>query len=133
MSLETEVIAKYAGLFTESRLWWDETPDGMAVTDRMAPFGILQEVGGSNRQYVDDTEEPEFITARVQLTIWGSRRVEVSDAMRNFNTALRASNTADWYARASGEAVGDNNEVLKLRGSRQDFIFTYRNPNFATP
>lgn len=130
MSLESEVIALYAASLS-NRLWWDEMPDGMTAAQRDAPFGILQQVGGANRQYVDDKEEPEFLTARVQLVIWGKVRIEVSNAMRNFASLVRASNTVNWYARESGEPVGDHNEALKLRGSRQDFIFTYRNPNFV--
>lgn len=132
MTLEATVIELYAASLG-NRLWWDEIPDGTTAAQRVAPFGVVQTVGGSNRQYVDDKEEPEFLTARVQLTIWGARRIEVSDAMRNFASLVRSSNTVDWYARESGEAIGDINEFLKLRGSRQDFIFTYRNPNFPMP
>lgn len=130
MSLETDFIAKYAPLLN-GRLWWDEMPDGMTADDRIAPFGVAQQVGGVSRQYVDDKEEPEFLNARVQLSIWGASRIAVSDAMRNFASDVRASNTADWYAREIGEPVGDSNEVLKLRGSRQDFSFTFRNPRFV--
>lgn len=129
MSFETDVIAKYQGIFNE-RLWWDEMPQGMTANDRIEPFGILQQVGGVERQYVDDTEQPEFLNARVQLTIWGARRIAVSEAMREFNAEVKNSNTADWYARQMGEPVGDSNEVLALRGSRQDFSFTYRNPRY---
>jgi hypothetical protein len=130
MSLETDLIEKYGALFTD-RLWWDEIPPGLTAEQRKAPFGILQQVGGTERQYVDDTEQPEFLNARVQLYVWGARRNEVSDKLREFNAAVKASNTADWYARQMGEPVGDSNEVLALRGSRQDFSFTYRNPHYV--
>lgn len=129
MSFETDIIAKYQQVFNE-RLWWDTAPDGMTAQDREAPFGVLQIVGGDHRQYVDDTEQPEFLNARVQLFVWGARRIEVSDAMEDFIAEVKASNTADWYAREMGRPVGDSNEVLALRGSRLDFSFTYRNPRY---
>jgi Protein of unknown function (DUF3168). len=130
MSFETDFIAKYAALFN-GRLYWDESPEGWTAEQRAAPFAIAQQVGGSNRQYVDDKEQPEFLNARVQVDVWGSRRMEVSDAMRSFVAAVMQSNTADWYAREMGEVIGDHNEVLKLRGSRQDFNFSFRNPRYV--
>lgn len=129
MSIESDIISKYGALFA-GRLWWDETPDGLTTEERQAPFAIAQEVGGADRQYVNDKEEPEFFSARVQLVVWGARRLEVSAKMDDFAAAVRASNSADWYARELGRPVGDSNEVLKLRGSRQDFSFTYRNPRY---
>lgn len=131
MSFESDVIAKYKALFGD-RMWWDETPESMTPADREAPFAILQGVGGSTRQYVDDKQEPEFLNARVQVMVWGARRLEVSSALRDFASAVRASNTEDWYARPMGEPVGDSNTTLKLRGSRQDFDFHYRNPNYVS-
>lgn len=129
MSLESDFITKYGPVFA-NRLWWDETPDNMTAADRMAPFAIVQQVGGQERQYVNDKEEPEFLAARVQVNVWGARRIEVSEALRTFVSAVRASNSIDWYARPAGEAAGDHNEVLKLRGSRQDFMLHYRNPRY---
>lgn len=129
MSFESDMIAKYKALFGD-RLFWDEAPEDWTANDRIAPFGILQQVGGIDRQYVNDKEEPEFLSARIQLFVWGARRLDVSAKLREFVSAVRASNSADWYARPSGEAVGDSNEVLKIRGSRQDFMFNYRNPQY---
>jgi hypothetical protein len=132
MSFETDMIAKYGAVFS-GRVWWDEIPDGMTADQRAAPFAILQQVGGTTRQYIDDKEQPEFLTARVQVVVWGARRVDVSAKLRDFDAAVKDSNTATWYARSMGEQVGDSNEVLKLRGSRQDFSFTFPNPHYPGP
>lgn len=131
MQLESEVISKYAPLLA-GRLWWDEATPLDTAAKREAPYGVLQIINEGSRQYVGD-EEPPFLEARVQLNIWGARRLEVGAAMRGFATAVRASNTADWYARPLGDAASDSNDTLKLRGMRQDFNFTYRNPNYAGP
>lgn len=132
MSFETDFISKYSSVFN-NRLWWDESPDGMTAQERVDPFAIMQVVGGSDRQYVDDKEQPEFLNARVQVVVWGARRIDVSDKMREFVAAVKDSNTTDWYAREMGAQIGDSNEVLKLRGSRQDFSFTFRNPRYVGP
>lgn len=130
MQLESEIISRYAGQFN-GRLWWDQTPLTTA-DDRKQPFGILQIIHEGSREYVSN-EEPEFLSARVQLNVWGESRLGVGAAMRSFSTFVRSSNTADWYARPLGGAESDFNETLKLRGMRQDFNFTYRNPNYAAP
>lgn len=126
MSIEVEMIQRFKGVFN-GKLWWDETPDNMTAADRVEPFGIMEIAGGSTREYVDQSE-PEWITARVQVFVWGARSIAVGEAMRRFTAAVRASNDKDWIARPQTEAVGDSNSTLKLRGLRADFSITYRNP-----
>ena len=126
---EDDFIQKYMPVF-DGKLYWDTAPAGQTPTERNNPFGIVQQVGGDNRKYVDDTEQPEFLTARLQLYVWGARRNEVSPKMREFVSFAKASNTKDWYIREAGAAVGDFNDVLQLRGQRQDFILTFKNPDY---
>ena len=126
MSIEADIIAKYASVFG-GRLYWGEADglDGLVV-----PFGILQRNGGNSRQYVDDTVEPEWLTTDVLAHVWGRDVIAVANKMADFVAAVRASNTADWIARPLREAIGDRNDVLDIRGLNQDFRFVYRNPRY---
>lgn len=132
MSFEEDIIAKY-GPTLAGRLYWDTAPEGWQAEQMDAVFGIMQQVGGKRQEYVDDKDQPEYLNARVQLVLWGRRRIEVSNKMRELQAVVMASNTPDFYAGVLGEPVGDNNEALKLRGSRQDFSFWYKNPLFVGP
>jgi hypothetical protein len=130
MSFEEDIITKFAATFA-GRLYWDTAPDGWQVPQMDAPFGIIQQVGGKALTYVDEKEEPEYLNARLQLFVWGKQRIAVNNKLREFVSTVRASNLPDFYAIVSGEAVNESNEVLKLRGSRQDFSFWYKNPMYV--
>lgn len=132
MSFETDMISFY-GTTMAGRLYWDTAPQGWQPQQMDAPFAIMQQVGGKRQNYVDDKEQPEFCNARVQIFMWGRRRTDVSQKMRELTAAIMASNSPDFYASVEGEMMGDSNEVLDLRGSRQDFSFWYRNPLFVGP
>jgi hypothetical protein len=130
MSFEEQIIATYGPIFN-MRLYWDQSPQGWVAANMEEPFGILQAVGGRRQEYVDDKEQPEYLNARVQLSVWGRHRIAVSNKMREMQAAVMASNTPEFYATVIGEPVGDSNETLSLRGSRQDFSFWYKNPLFV--
>lgn len=130
MSFEEDFITKY-GPTLANRLYWDHSPEGWNANDMDAVFGIAQHTGGRRQTYVDDKEQPEFLNARVQIVLWGRRRIEVSNKMRELQGVIMDSNLPEFYAEVMGEPVGDSNEVLKIRGSRQDFSFWFKNPLFV--
>lgn len=132
MSLEADLIAKFGPLFN-GNLHWDTTPDGWKPVSGQPPLAIMQRVGGPRRQYVDDKEQPEFLRARVQFWVWGASSIAVAEKMEALQAAVMNSNTIDFYGQVIGEPMGDSNEVLKLRGLRQDFMFAWRNPLFVGP
>lgn len=130
MSFTDDIITKYAPTLV-GRMWWDEIPAklgaALAALDAVAPFCIVEQVGGVERVYVDN-DPSEWQNARVQLTVWGSQRRDVDAALDALRLVILASGSVDWYARPEGAKMHDANEVLKLRGSRQDFSFWYKNP-----
>lgn len=129
MSFETDIIAKYEAAIG-GRLYWDTAPTSWTPDQMIAPFCIMQLVGGDYRMYVDGTEH-EFLNARVQFFVWGRERIAVSDAMRSLSHAIAESGAIDWIVLPSGAPSGDYNDVLKLRGSRQDFGFWFKNPLYV--
>ncbi|HEX8586170.1 MAG TPA: hypothetical protein VF680_17390 [Allosphingosinicella sp.] len=126
MGFEADVITKYESVFG-GRLFWDTSPEGWTTTDRNAPFGIVQQVGGVERIYLDNTPSA-LANARLMFWVWGARRTEVCDALRALRKAVLDSNTATWVATPEGAPSHDFNEALKLRGSRQDFSIWYPDP-----
>lgn len=128
MSFETDMIAMYSAWIGD-RMWWDELPEGTTPAQRAEPFIILQKIGGPRRQYADDAEQPSHLQARVQVEVWGARRIAVADTIRNFIAYALTTNTANWGVRVLGEPMDDANTTLGLRGTRVDFMFVYPNPN----
>ena len=131
MSFTDDIIIKYAPTLA-GRMWWDEIPPKLALTlaeptAAVAPFCIVEQLGGVERVYVDN-EPCAFSNARVQFTMWGRQRRDVDAALDALRLVILASGSNDWYARPEGVKMHDSNEVLKLRGSRQDFVFWYKNP-----
>lgn len=131
MSFTDDIILKYAPTLS-GRMWWDEMPAALAASlvnpsGDVAPFAIVEQVGGVVRQYVDG-DPSEWQNARVQITVWGTRRRDVDAALDTLALVIQASGSATWNARPEGAKMHDANEVLKLRGSRQDFVFWYKNP-----
>lgn len=126
MSFETDLITKYESVFG-GRLWFDQIPDGTPRSQLSAPFGIMQQVGGKDQWYFDNTL-PDYQNARMQFWVWGDRRIAVADAARTLRKAIADSNTSTFITMPQGAAVGDYNEVLKLAGARQTFGFWYTDP-----
>lgn len=130
MSFTDDIIIKYAATLN-GRMWWDEIPPKIAATlasnDAVAPLCVVEQISGVERIYVDN-EPSEWHNARVQFTMWGSQRRDVDAALDALYLVILASADASWYARPEGAKMHDANEVLKLRGSRQDFVFWYKNP-----
>jgi Protein of unknown function (DUF3168). len=126
MSFETDLIDKYGAIFG-GRLWHDTAPDDFNPNAAPDVFCIMQQVGGTDRWYVDNTL-PGMQNARMQFFVWGPRRIEVSDAARALRKAVADSIAINWVTSPLGAAVNDYNEVLKLRGARQDFGFWYPDP-----
>lgn len=129
MSFEENIIAKYAPVFG-GRLYWDTTPREWGPGNMQVPFCIVSQVGGQYRKYVDNTEH-EFLNADLQFFAWGNNRVAVSNAVRDLSKAIIESGTTTWITMTSGAPSGDYNEVLKLRGQRQDFGFWFLNPLYV--
>lgn len=102
------------------RFWPDTTPDGMPRSEMDDPFCIWQKVGGTTRQFVDDSTD-EWWHSRVQFYVWGDRRLAVDQAMYAFYRLMMASNSETFIVIPSGMPVDDRNEVLALRGSRVEF------------
>lgn len=130
MTFEADIIAKFGPLFA-GRLWWDELPEATTPEQRQAVFCIVEGTGGIDKRYVDNSLY-DFQNSRVTFHIWGARRLEVSAAADALRLAIAESNTATFITMPLGGKVHENNEVLKLRGSRQDFGFWYLDP-LATP
>lgn len=129
MSLEADLIDKYKAIFN-GRLWFDTMPEGVSnITD---VFCVISFVGGRDRWYVDNTL-PDMQNARVQFTVWGARREEVNAAADALRKAVAESNTVDFITSPFGAKVSDWNDILKLRGARQDFGFWFKDPLAAAP
>lgn len=126
MSFESDITTKYESIFA-GRMYWDTAPDAMTTAERQNPFCIVQQVGGEERIYVDMTS-CDMLNARLQFMVWGARRMAVADAVRTLRKAILDSNTQTWVAQPLGAMAGEYNDVLKLRGARQDFDFWYPDP-----
>jgi len=131
MSFESDIIAKYAGLFSD-RMWFDTAPEGTPRADLSAPFCIVQQVGGEDSWFIDNSLKDKQ-RARVQFFVWGERRDEVSLAMRQLRQMIALSITPEWITSPVGAPVADWNEVLDLRGLRCDFEFAYADEFAAEP
>lgn len=127
MTLEESIIAKFASIFT-GRLWFDVIPPSFSTPAQLSsPFCIVQQVSDVQRVYVDNTAH-DFLQVRMQFSIWGARAIDVrasSDALR---AAALASNTAVWIMQPESGSGTDYNEVLALRGMRQDFTIWFPDP-----
>jgi hypothetical protein len=126
MSFETDLTALLSPLFN-GLFWFDTAPDDFNPADAQANFCIAQQVGGTDKWYIDNSR-PGMQNARMQLYVWGPRRIEVADTARALRKVIADSITSEWITMPYGAAVSDYNEVLKLRGSRQDFGFWYKDP-----
>ena len=125
MSFETDLAALMLPLFDAQHFHFDTTPEGAVPA---GTFCVAQQVGGRDAWYVDNTL-PEWSNARMQFVVWGGPRIDVSNKARALRS-LFADNAANgtFYIAPLGAAVSDTNDVLKLRGSRQDFTFWYKDP-----
>ena len=106
-------------------------PDAMPSGFRpLAPALVYQQVGGVDAWYVDHTL-PEYQNARLQFFVWGEYRYEVALKMEELRaTMANAVNlNIGFITEPFGAPVDDYNEVLKLRGARQDFGLWYKSPD----
>lgn len=121
MSFEADIIAKYGPMFN-GRVYFDTAPDGWTPAQMAEPFCIVNQVGGDERWYIDNTRA-DLQRAHLQFFVWGARREEVAAAANAFRDAAAASSTSDFIVIPTGAVVSDFNEALKLRGTRQEFVF----------
>lgn len=121
MSFEADIVTKFGPAFG-GRIFFDTAPDGWTAAQMAAPFCIVNQIGGSERWYTDNSRA-ELQNVHLQFFVWGARREEVSAAARAFRAAAAASNASDFIVIPTGALTSDYNEALKLRGIRQDFIF----------
>ena len=95
-----------------------------------APACVYQQVGGTDQWYVDQTL-PEYQNARLQFYVWGEERDAVNAACDQLRAALANSinvYNGDIIFEPLGARVSDYNDILKLRGARQDFGIWYKPP-----
>lgn len=126
MTVEADITAICNPVFNE-RVWWDSIPDGMTPEEMDDPLVIIQQVGGVDKLYADNTVH-EFQNGNLQFFVWGRRREEVNAAMNLLRKTLIDSNTEELVIIPQGAAVNDYNEVLKLRGRRQNFSVWSKDP-----
>lgn len=122
MSL-TEQLNGLLEPLTVGGAWPDVPPDAYGdESARPALYIVFQIIGG---RAIDFTERalPDHDHARVQVYVWGNRRLEVEAAARTVRETLIASTTLK--VETYGAPTWLYEEMLKLRGSRQDFGIWY--------
>lgn len=124
MSFEANLTALLSPLFSD-RFWWDTMPDAIDLKTT-GNFCIAQQVGGLDQWYVSQ-ELPEWQNARMQFSVWGKRRIDVTADADRIRAALANSIAANVFVVSPmGGRVNDYNDALKLYGSRVMFEIWYR-------
>lgn len=124
MSFDADLITLLTPIFGDD-LFFDTTPDDFDPRGKVK-FAIIEQVGGRGYWYVEkDAPSPSHKHARVQITVWGARRLEVNEATRQMENAIRDS---EMIAENYGAPNTLYNEGLKIRGCRQDFGIWYPDP-----
>jgi hypothetical protein len=127
MTFEATLIALLNPLFA-NRVWFDTTPDGYSAAQMQAgPFCVVQQVGGDDRWYVDNTLY-DMQNSLMDFTVWGPTREGVMEKIRALRKLLADSNSPTFIVLPQGAPVTDYNESLKLRGAHQKFGFWYPDP-----
>lgn len=113
-SIYAEVRSLLASL-VEGRCYSDVTPDAPEF-----PLIIYQVVGGEAIDFYERTVA-NTENYRVQVYVWGARRLEVEQLMRMARKQL-VEHSANFESLITlGQATDEYNETLKIYGSRQDF------------
>ena len=112
MSAESQMFAALKSLVA-NRCYPDLAPDVV-----VKPYIVFQQVGGSAVQFVDPTV-PSKKNSRMQVSVWGETRAQVSALAVQVEDALRGTASLQTVVLAAPVATYDPD--TKLRGSQQDF------------
>jgi len=115
MTLDEYLTSLLNPLFA-NRVHWDVTPEGIVVT---SPIAILQQIGGKEEWYIDKDLKKSHRHARIQITCWGRRRVEISEMSKTVSDTIRLDNAM--VSEPYGAATSLYEETGKLYGFRQQF------------
>ena len=112
MTIE-EIIYQVLSPLFDGRVYPDVAPDPSET-----PRAVYQQVGGAGFQFTEGTI-PDRENCRMQIAVWGTRRVEVTQLAKLVEEAIL---TAPQF---QAEALGSRNSVhepdTNLYGARQDF------------
>lgn len=95
------------------RVYPDLAPDPVTK-----PYIVYQQAGGSAVQFVG-TDVPSKKNSRMQVSVWGETRAQVSALAVQVEDALRG--TASLQTIVLAAPVSTYDPDTKLRGSQQDF------------
>lgn len=112
MSAESAIFSALSSLVS-NRVYPDLAPDGVA-----RPYIVYQQIGGSAVQFVDVTV-PSKKNSRIQVSVWGDTRAQVSALAVQVEDTLRGVATLQTVVLGAPVAVYEAD--TKLRGSQQDF------------
>ena len=112
MSAESQVYAALKSLVS-GRCYPDLAPDVV-----VKPYLVFQQVGGSAVNFVDPSV-PSKKNSRIQVSVWGDTRSQVSSIAVQVEDALRA--VTALQTTVLGAPVAIYEPETKLRGSQQDF------------
>ncbi|MEV8518670.1 DUF3168 domain-containing protein [Dyella marensis] len=105
-------LAALLGPLVAGRIYPDTAPD-----DPEFPLIIYQQVGGKAYQYLEK-KLPDYRHARMQIMVWSKRRLEASRISLEVGRLIIES---PLIAESYGEPAWMPNDVLHIRGTRQDF------------
>lgn len=128
MNLKAVLIAMLNPVLGGPRVWVDTVKDGMTPQQLLAPFLIIQKVGGSWNGYVDGTIAGDR-NARIQFMVQGENRKAVDDMAEAIIQRLAQAVRDNEFVNVEffGEPVDGFSDVSKLRSSRFDAGIWYRN------
>ena len=112
MSAESQIFDALKSLVS-NRVYPDLAPD--VVTK---PYIVFQQVGGSAVQFVDPTV-PSKKNSRMQVSVWGDTRAQVSALAVQVEDTLRGVTALQTVVLGAPVAIYESD--TKLRGSQQDF------------
>lgn len=112
MSAESSIFSALSSLVS-NRVYPDLAPDVV-----VKPYIVYQQVGGSAVQFVDVTV-PSKKNSRIQVSVWGDTRAQVSALAVQVEDTLRGVATLQTVVLGAPVAVYEAD--TKLRGSQQDF------------
>ena len=112
MSAESQMFAALRTLVSD-RVYPDLAPDPVTK-----PYIVYQQVGGKSVQFVG-TDVPSKKNSRMQVSVWGETRAQVSALAVQVEDTLRG--TASLQTVVLSAPVATYDPDTKLRGSQQDF------------
>ena len=112
MSAESQMFAALRTLVSD-RVYPDLAPDPVTK-----PYIVYQQVGGAAVQFVG-ADVPSKKNSRMQVSVWGETRAQVSALAVQVEDALRG--TASLQTIVLSAPVATYDPDTKLRGSQQDF------------